>query len=283
MQNEIIKALVTGIIDIIASHLKTSGKNSALSASGLAERLSVHLKEVTSWASKVQFLGHMVGLGEDADTVELSFHTIPRRFTTNRSRDDVKDEDYIVNNRGHLLVLGDPGAGKTTTLKRLALRILTTESSSGSDTTQYPIVLRLRELDFDKPLFPNLADQIGIPYTHETHGSKVSYKLDDQDLHYALPKTLDPTGALIMLDGLDEVPLKYLNKLRKDINTLSLRLSHSRVIVTCRSGAYTSELDNFSTLEILPLDFNQIDAIAKKWLRDPSGSTYASSDYHTAT
>src|SRR5205807_130648 len=80
-----------------------------------------------------------------------------------------------------------------------------------------------------------------------------------------LASILDSTGALVVLDGLDEVTPELRAVTERAIISLASKLRTVAIIVTCRSGDYVRPLDGFDSLEIAPLTDEQICAIAERW------------------
>lgn len=94
-----------------------------------------------------------------------------------------------------LIILGDPGAGKTTFLKHLALQL-----ALGQDMglgTRLPILLPLAA-------YANALAKADVPL-HRFIASYYENLGIDEPLAEMLSKALDQGGALLLLDGLDEV------------------------------------------------------------------------------
>lgn len=84
-----------------------------------------HHINVVSWSQQVHELGHVSRVN---GPIPLSFGTIPRRLGIGAG--ESLDEDDLLLRDSHIAVLGDAGAGKTTTLRRIAGMIATTPSFS---------------------------------------------------------------------------------------------------------------------------------------------------------
>src|SRR5262249_6876322 len=92
---------------------------------------------------------------------------------------------------GKLLILGDPGAGKNTTLLQLTRDLL--ERAEAEDSFPIPIIFNLSSwADERKPLAAWLIDQLGAKYQVP---KRVSTEWITND------------NLILLLDGLDEVPL----------------------------------------------------------------------------
>jgi predicted NACHT family NTPase len=265
--------------------LKNVGAKEKCSEMKATMLLNTHLKEVINWSKKIQFYGMASGKNTDESTVSLSFDTVPRKFRHESVKSIKLSEKALLAEDDHLIITGDPGAGKTTTLMRLARFILVEDSSSKKDIWQYPLVFRLRELPDDPSLEECIADAIGIRYNDmmikvdtDKKQSKTTIEKRENVIKYVGSKPLvdfiadflDLTKGILFLDGLDEVANEYREKLERQIVLLGRKLEYSKIIVTCRSGDYHTLLEGFRNIEICPLDSNQIQKIASKWIKKNS-------------
>ena len=82
---------------------------------------------------------------------------------------------------------------------------------------------------------------------------------------------LDESQAVVLIDGLDELGDDIARDVIKDVNSLAITLSRSKIILTCRSGYYEAirMVEGFDVLEILPLEQHQIKLLSSLWLDDP--------------
>lgn len=144
---------------------------------------------------------------------------------------------------GRLLILGAPGAGKTTTLLQLTEQLL---DRAKDPTEPFPVVFTLSSWqgqEFDEWLIGQLGAWYDIDKT------TASWWLDERKI-------------ILMLDGLDEVQpetqqkacLEALNKFRSE--------SHLKVVLTSRIKDYQwldTKLDAELALELKPLSPAKID------------------------
>ncbi len=232
--------------------------------------LGRHMTQLNNWSSRIQSLEMSAAEGTDDSTVELTLDTVPRKFRGPRVTEKV-GESHILNDDCNYLLLGDPGSGKTTTVKRLVRRLLTTESASDGDRWQYPLVVRLRDLSGEIPLTVVIADILGLKYEKEDEGrGDVSEHVTVKKLEEIVPGVLSSTNAILFLDGLDESSQDQRIRLERSISKLTLSLPAGKVVLTCRSGDYVRRLENFDVLELCPLEEIQITTIVSKWITDPS-------------
>ena len=95
-------------------------------------------------------------MSTDQSTIALSIYPEPRKLLSVTSK-KLKSEDDLLQEEFHIVLLGEPGSGKTTTVKRLARKILLEAPKSKKDLFQIPLVIRLRELDENESLYVRIA------------------------------------------------------------------------------------------------------------------------------
>jgi predicted NACHT family NTPase len=264
------EALTTALVDYVGNAVvQTLGKllsGTEFDALAAAGRLRLHLIEAASWSEHVQLFGAAEPLDTDTVTVRLRLLTGARKLSANEDRPERTEEDLVVE-RAHFLVLGQPGAGKTTTLKRITRKLLFEEPARG-ESYDYPLVLRLREIPDKVSLIAAIVAILGITAAKKLP-SQVTIEKPDPDmrglqlapdlfigelsLQQFVVEYLESTNAVLLLDGLDEVELSRRRDLQAEIVQLGMLLRHSKIIVTCRTGDYQRIFDGFRILEVCPL------------------------------
>ncbi|HEY9875028.1 MAG TPA: NACHT domain-containing NTPase, partial [Candidatus Obscuribacterales bacterium] len=150
-----------------------------------------------------------------------------------------------------LMVLGKPGAGKTTFLQKIAIQC----NQGQLQAERIPIFIRLKNLatDVNSENYPFLLNYI-------------CQELASANISKQQVETLLKNGrTLILLDGLDEVPAGAIDTVLKQIRNLSENYYRNQFIITCRIAAKQYQFDNFTDIEIADFDFSQIEAFARKW------------------
>lgn len=235
-----------------------------------------HYKETLKWASRLQFYGMPQANDLASSTVPLGLSSELRQFGTSENPIEFSSEDELISSPEHFVLLGEPGSGKTTTIKRLVLKIILQPPNSVGRFYRYPVVLRFRELRRGEHLETKLADIFGIPYktvdkkirggTFRTHIHN-----DRKSLLNELADFLNSRNVLLLLDGMDELPRSMRESIQREIVSLGYKLHESKIIVTTRSGDHNKLFGGFDMVEILPLNEEQQKTISAKWLDDVDG------------
>ena len=155
-----------------------------------------------------------------------------------------------------LMVMGKPGAGKTTFLQKVALQCIRGELPSAS----IPIFIELRNLTEE-----TLANSVTIADDF-SFLDYINRKFIDFGISAQQVETLLKHGkALILLDGLDEVRADHTDTLLKQITKFSKTYYQNPFIITCRFAAQPYRFPGFTYIELADFNQAQIEAFAKKW------------------
>ncbi|WP_009631540.1 NACHT domain-containing protein [Synechocystis sp. PCC 7509] len=170
----------------------------------------------------------------------------------------------VANENQYLLVLGNPGTGKSTFLRKVGLEAL---KGAGVGVGDYqhsyiPVLIELRKLR---------SETINLEFLKE--------KIAEEFKHCGLPeyqectnKFLEQGKLLIILDGLDEVPTEKMSDITTAIRNLVDTYSHNRFIVSCRIAAYHDfhNFQRFTNVAIADFNDEQIQAFIHKWFESHS-------------
>ncbi len=156
--------------------------------------------------------------------------------------------------QGKLLILGEPGSGKTTELLTLAQDWL--ERAENDDTLPLPITFELSAWD-GQPIEQWLVAQI-----------QGKYKPKRKTIAKAL---LDEEQVLLLLDGLDELGLVQQRKCIEAINQFMQARPEMNLVVCCRREEYEqgeAELNQLKgAVYLKPLTTTEIEASLHRWNR----------------
>jgi HEAT repeat protein len=146
-----------------------------------------------------------------------------------------------------LVLIGDPGAGKTTTLRRLALDAAR-ERHANPKTAPLPLLLYLPTWGDE----PNPGDFVRAQM--EKAGIGILYSAAD---------------ILLYLDGLNEMGAAGVEKAGKLRTWLTSKDAPKRVVITCRAGDYAEDLDlTVPTVLVGVMDEVRVRQFAEKYLED---------------
>jgi predicted NACHT family NTPase len=155
-----------------------------------------------------------------------------------------------------LMVLGKPGAGKTTFLKYLAI-----QCNNGHFLKDcVPVFIPLKEFaetELDNQTQPGLLDYI-------------SQRLGECEVIENQSKTeqlLKAGRVFVLLDGLDEVREQHRDRIIKEIRDFSQKFSLSRFVITCRIAANEYTFTDFVDVEVADFALEQIKKFAKCWFK----------------
>lgn len=150
-----------------------------------------------------------------------------------------------------LIVLGKPGAGKTTFLRYLAI-----QCNQGSFLSNLvPIFIPLKYFAED-PNRPSLLEYISRQYS----GCDVTEE--------ELIELFKQGSALILFDGLDEVSAEHQEYTLKEVRSFSRIYFDNHFVIACRIAAWEYTFDKFTEVEIADFDEKQINEFAKNWFKN---------------
>ena len=220
----------------------------------LGMRESVSLESVYT---AVQFLDdRAIRSFESVETLEQVYRQAKQRSF--QSEDCQKQEGLkVANEKQYLMVLGGPGAGKSTFLRRMGLEALKGKKGNLKHAC-IPVFIELKksntgEINIEK----EIAEEFricGFP----SHGEFTA-------------KALEQGKLLILLDGLDEVPTERMNEAIRQIQNFVDLHDQNRFITSCRVAAYRHNFRRFTDVAMADFDDAQIEKFISNWFSsDPT-------------
>ncbi len=187
------------------------------------------------------------------------------------------------------VLLGQPGAGKSSVLRYLAFRLaeaylqpalLKETMSEWRAGPLLPVVVSLARLADDLPPKAGgaLADGAQTFITREVESSA-----DLRGFAKRLWREARERGALFLFDGLDEVAPDKRAMVKDAITAFLSTRSKCRAVVTCRTFSYGDEkwrLEGWPPYQLEPLTVEQQDEFIQKWYAALSRSDPASKSAH---
>jgi serine/threonine protein kinase len=194
-----------------------------------------------------------LGMQQQSGKVENPWDTLLRTTDGDEERltADVRILDIFERMNGKLLIMGDPGSGKTTTLLMLARDLL--QRAEADEHHPLPVIFNLSSWSENrKPLEQWLVDELSGKYQVPRKVAEAWVAAD---------------SLLLLLDGLDEVANEVRNACVQAINAYRSEHGFVDMVVCSRTKDYddlTQQLTLNGAVVIQPLDHAQILAYLSK-------------------
>ncbi|MFN9558849.1 MAG: NACHT domain-containing protein [Dolichospermum sp.] len=157
----------------------------------------------------------------------------------------------IANQYAHLMILGQPGAGKSTFLRKIGLEAL--KGKSGQIQGEIiPVLLELKQFTTNEVNIYNIIEQEFI---------SCQLPLAKEFTNQLLRRG----KLLLLLDGLDEVPNKNFELVIDKIQEFVKEYKQNKFVISCRTAAYRQKFQNFKEFIIADFNDQQIQQFIKNW------------------
>ena len=252
------------------------------------QAIAEHITEVKNWSGEISFRDLQRPKSISEVFVPLDIFLLPRRnrFSGEEKSRSVPLDEFLDDNSEHIVIVGQPGAGKTTCVKHICQELLLTDRVSREQS--YPILIKLR--DFNGARTPKTIEDSTLII--EALQKVYRLTLDNSDSSQvdlteqanlrasrerAVLEVIETTRPLILLDGLDEIThKKKRDAVIEELRRLAPRVENARFILTSRTGEFNYHLERMHTFEIAPLTTEQIATFASGWLGEKASKEFLS-------
>lgn len=170
-------------------------------------------------------------------------YMLPHLVSNQSHSNNLVDLRSAVKTYQRFVLVGEPGAGKSTALKSIGVAAIKKNLHLGKEIL--PIFVELRKFDSEKEeLLTHLIE------TFKNH--------DFPNATNFIMRYLKQGKLLVLLDGLDEVSEEKMPNLIDKIREFADLYSNIRLIVTSRIAAYDRQLDDLSDSTVVLSQFNDI-------------------------
>ncbi|MEM9214084.1 MAG: NACHT domain-containing protein [Cyanobacteria bacterium P01_F01_bin.150] len=156
----------------------------------------------------------------------------------------------IASQEQFLMVLGGPGIGKSTFLRKIGAETLKPDGRIGQGLI--PVLIELKTL---KESDINLTTVIAREFEICGFPAATAFTL----------KALEQGKLMILLDGLDEVPKQNLNTVIDCIENFVDQYDQNHCVASCRIAAYNTSFRRFMDVTIAEFDDDQIQQFIDRW------------------
>ena len=156
-----------------------------------------------------------------------------------------------VTNHHKLMLLGKPGAGKTTFLQHLALECI----KGNFKANCIPVVIFLRTFVVQAK---ECEDFSLLSYLERFWRN---YNLSLEQINTLLQQG----KVLILLDGLDEIPPEYEQEIFQKIQQFSQLYYQNSLVITCRLAGQQFRFNGFTYVELADFNPTQVEIFAQRW------------------
>jgi hypothetical protein len=218
----------------------------------------------------VEFIGLPTAQYQKRDLLkktELSKVYIPLKFRAYEGHLRTKELSVIKDQFKRLVILGDPGAGKSTLTKYLALDSCRKDNDIESEAREDKIAF----------IIP-LSDFVGVKRTKSRSFDFVDYLKFTADNHYYFDNIdrdffvamLELGKALVIFDGLDEIASEnWRSEVVKDIERFADDYPDNSIWVTSRTFGYKKTTGfkhaDFRHFYLMPISPGQVEMFIRNW------------------
>ncbi|MBO6716813.1 MAG: hypothetical protein JJ913_02525 [Rhizobiaceae bacterium] len=277
-----------GLVALIklGTDLLSKAKLPALSTTTTVTQAALerHFRLIENWSASIGLEGFIDGQkNTDSLSIPLQARLGARRWRNYQRQDrEIADiEENIIQQGASALLLGDPGSGKSTTVKRILRSYIYPDIYKidiEKSKTHFPLLIRVRSMVTEN-LFCEICHILDIHYDVVTDKrgevvndktGKPQYHVNNMEIGHFVVDLIESMSVIICVDGIDEVSFDLKSRIFSDISFIALRVRSAAILATCRSGDVNLAPEGVEIFEILPLTRDQVRDITNIWLDNPN-------------
>lgn len=233
--------------------------------------VNFNLKQTYNWCKEVSFKEMNGAKSTSKIFIDLDFYLTPNKYLTEEEIPKrILLKSVLKKIERHLIIIGGPGAGKTTMLKHITNNFY---DKNKENQFTAPVVIRLREIDFGEMKYPKIDTLHDVIYSY--FGLNINYPNETNNIYEisvfkrrVISEFLDELNILLLIDGFDELPnVKIKESILLELQQIIYSLNKSKVILTTRTGDNDFHIENTKVFEICPLSEKQIEKFASKYIK----------------
>ena len=258
--------------------------------------LGLTIKKSLNWSKESSFQGLITEKFTENIFIDLDFYLAPIRQANEK---EPKQSNEVIHNifdktNKHVILLGEPGSGKTTCSKMITKKIIFEENYLPEYS--FPLVLNLRDLNSTLKEYANekvkleenqifnlynnnllvwyLYNELGLAYVRKNKKEQY-FDIKGGFVKRYIIDALENLKPLIILEGFDELDSTLITPILSEIKELCLSLSNARILITSRTGEFNFSINNTRQFQLCPFNDDQIKLFCNKWLGNKeSGSIF---------
>jgi hypothetical protein len=272
----IIKKALDASYEAAKKSLRESGSKLTASSEEIEESIDLHIKSVKNWAEEISFSDLKKPKRTTDVFVHLDLLVYPKRLRLSRVENiELIPLDKMFDDAHHIVLLGQPGAGKTTSMKFLCQSLLYDDKFC-KDRFSFPIFIKFRDLNGLRVprdstiLFSAIYNILGLNITFPSNLANDNESTSQRRAikEKLIFRMLDEMQVLLILDGFDELAkTKNTQGAITDVTKLVMHLEQAAVVLTSRTGDFAYNIEKAKQYELASLTQPQILIFAKKWLK----------------
>lgn len=243
--------------------------------------LQNYLRALHNYCNNLPYLTlHDIRSSISLDETYVPIKLTPRRWEQTMPEQSGEDHVHSIadvlrkNDPKHLLLIGEPGAGKSSLLRQIAEHAWHAPQRVGLDMQHLPLLLSLRSLALHDESLEGLIRKT-------LASSEIMIIQSFPDGFFQAWAEQENARWLFLLDGLDEVPADKRPSLMARLRNLLKQVGDNRVIITSRPSGYTQGEFNenqFGQYEISAFTTEQTGEFARYWFGEHAADFLKSLD-----